>query len=87
MIIISLLAGSVDAKTGEPSKDVDEMLPGSRLGSLALDAVAGRAHDATPARKFSVWFLSSAGVPLAKSAEHPSVSFVYRSLKLLILLA
>jgi hypothetical protein len=42
MVIISLLACSVDAKAAEPAEHIDKVLPGSLLGGFALDAVAGR---------------------------------------------
>jgi hypothetical protein len=47
MMLISLLAGSVDAKTGKPPKPIHKLLQSSLFGCLALDAVAGRVHDAT----------------------------------------
>jgi hypothetical protein len=49
--IISLLACSVDAKAGKPPKDIDELLPGSLFGCLALDAIAGRLFVAAKFRR------------------------------------
>jgi hypothetical protein len=42
MIIVGLLACSVDAKIGEPPKDIHELLPGSLFRGLAFDTIAGR---------------------------------------------
>jgi hypothetical protein len=39
MVIVGLLAGSVDAKTGEPPKDIHELLRGSLFRGLALAPV------------------------------------------------
>jgi hypothetical protein len=50
--IINLLACSLEAKTGEPAEHILKLLPGSLLGGLALDAIAGRQYVAAQFRRF-----------------------------------